>query len=75
MNNKHSQVLLLFRKNATKWNYEWSSMLKTCTTLIAGILEQIGCFDEVFLMALNIHRTAIIERTLYRCFLHNDHLP
>ena len=27
-------------------------MLKTCTTLIVGIFEQI-CFDEVFLMALS----------------------
>ena len=39
-------------------------MLKIGTILIAGIFEQSGCFDEVFLMALvSIHRTAIYRKT------------
>ena len=46
MNSKHSQVLLVFRKNPGKWSYEWSSVLKTCIALIVGIFEQILCFDQ-----------------------------
>ena len=75
MNNKHSQVLLVFRKNPRKWNYGRSSLLKTCTTLIAGISQRICCFDEVFLMALTSTEQLFIERPLHRRFLHNDHLP
>ena len=40
---KHSQVLLVFRKNSWKW--------KACTSLIVGIFERICCFDELFLRA------------------------
>ena len=41
MNKKHFQVFLKIgapnRKNLRKWNYGWSSRLKTCTTPTAGI--------------------------------------
>ena len=40
-NNKHFQMLLVFRKKSRRLNYRWSSVLKTCTTLIVGIFEQI----------------------------------
>ena len=49
---KHFQVFQVFRKNPRKWNYGWSSVLKTCTVLIVGIFGRIFWFDEVFLMAL-----------------------
>ena len=75
MNNKHSQVLLVSRKNPRKWNYEWSSVLKTSTALIVGIFERFCCFDEVFLMALISTEQLYMERPLYRHILHNDHLP
>ena len=48
INKKHSQVLLVFRKNPGKWNYGWSSVLKTCTAFIVGVFERMWCFDEVF---------------------------
>ena len=63
---KHSQVLLIFRKNPRKW--------KTCTSLIVGIFERICCFDELFLMALTSIEQLFTERPWYRRFLHNDHL-
>ena len=75
MNNKYSQVLLVFRKNPRKRNYEWSSVLKTCTALIVGIFELIFCFNEVFLMALTSTEQLFIERLLHKRFLHNDYLP
>ena len=65
MNNKHSQVFLVFRKNSRKWNYGWRSVLKTCTALIAGIFERICCFDKVFLMALTSTEQQFVERPLY----------
>ena len=65
MNTKHSQVLLVFRKNPRKWNYGWSSVLKTSTALIVGIFERF-CFDEVFLMALTSTEQLFLERPLYR---------
>ena len=74
MNNKHSQVLLVFRKNPRKWSFGWSSVLKTCTALIAGIFERICCFDKVFSMALTFTEQLFIEIPLYRRFLHNIHL-
>ena len=49
--------------------------MKTGTTLIVGIFERFCCFDEVLLMALTSTEEVFIERPLYRCFLHNDHLP
>ena len=62
------------RKNPRKWNYSWSSVLKTCTTLIAGIFEWIWqFFDEVFLMVPTSMEQLFTERPLHRCFLHNDH--
>ena len=64
MNNKHSKVLLEFRKNPRKWNYRWSSMLKTCTTSIVHIFKQICCFDEVFLMVLTSTEYLFTERPL-----------
>ena len=67
-NNKHSQVLLVFRKNPRKWDYWWSSVLKTCTALNVGIFERIYCFDEVFLMALSSAEQLFIETPLYRRF-------
>ena len=67
-NNKHSQVLLVFRKNPRKWDYWWSSVLKTCTALNVGIFERIYCFDEVFLMALTSTEQLFIETPLYRRF-------
>ena len=66
MNNKHSQVLLVFRKNPRKWNYG--------TTLIVGIFKRVCCFDEVFLMILTSTEQLFIERPLCRRFLHNEHL-
>ena len=75
MNNKHSQVLLVFRKSPRKWNYEGSSVLKTCPALIVDISERIYCFNEVFLMALTSTEQLFIERLLHRRFLHNDYLP
>ena len=39
--NKHSQVFLILEKNTRKWNYEWVSVLKTCTVLIVGIFQRI----------------------------------
>ena len=66
MNNKHSQALLIFRKNPRKWNYGWSSVLKTCTALIVGVFERICCFEEVFLMALTSTEQPFIERPFYR---------
>ena len=30
----------ILRKNPRKWNYEWNSVLKTCTELIVGIFER-----------------------------------
>ena len=75
MNNKHSQVLLVFRKNPGKWNYGWSSVLKTCTALIVCIFERILCFDEIFLMPLPSTEQLFIERLFYTRFLYNDHLP
>ena len=74
MNNKHSQVLLVFRKNPRKWSFGWGSVLKTCTALIAGIFERICCFDKVFSMALTFTEQLFIEIPLYRRFLHNIHL-
>ena len=73
MNNKHSQLLLVFRKNPRKWNYEWSSVLKTCTALIAGIFEWICCFNDVFLIALTSTEQLFIERPLYRRFIMITH--
>ena len=74
MNNKHSQVLLVFRKKPRKRNYGWSPLLKTCTPLVVGIFERICCIDEVFLMALTSTQQLFMERPLYKRFLHNDHL-
>ena len=50
-------------------------MLKTCTAIIVGILERIYFFDEVFLMTLTSAEQLLIERPLYRRFLHNDDPP
>ena len=75
MGNKHSQVLLVFRKNPRKWNYRSNFMLKTTTVLAVGFFEQSCCFDEVFLMAITSAEQLFIERPLNRRFLHNDHLP
>ena len=44
-------------------------------TVIVDMFEQICCFYEVFLMALKYTGQFFIERSLYRRFLHNDHLP
>ena len=74
-NEEQILVLLVFRTNPRKWNYEWTSVLKICTALIVGIFERICCFDEVFLMALTSTEQLFIERPLYRLFLHNDRLP
>ena len=68
MNNNHSQVLLVFRKNPGKWNYMWSSVIKTWTALTVGILKRFCCFDEVFLMALTSTEQLFIETPLYRRF-------
>ena len=57
---------LVFRKNPGKWNYGWSSVLKTYIARIVGIFERICCFDEVFLMALTSREQLFIERPLYR---------
>ena len=65
-NDKHSQVLLVFRKNHRKW--------KTCSSLIVGILERICCFNELFLMALTSTEHLFTEKPLYILFLHNDNL-
>ena len=67
-------MLLVFIKNPKKLNYGCSSVLYICTALIVGIFERIGCFDEVFLMALTSTEQLFIERPLHRRFLHNDHL-
>ena len=71
INSKHSQVLLVFRKNPRKWNYGWNSVLKPCTALFVDILERICCFNEVFLVALTFTEQLFIERPLQRRFLHN----
>ena len=63
---KHSQVLLVFRKNSWKW--------KACTSLIVGIFERICCFDELFLRALTSTEQLFTDRPLYGRFLHNVHL-
>ena len=70
MNNKHSQVLLVFRKSPRKWNYGWSSVLKTCAALMVGIFEQFCCFDKIFLMALTFKEQLFIERPLYTLYRH-----
>ena len=64
MNNWHSQVFLVLGKNPRKWNYDWSSVLKTCTTFTVGIFEQICCFDEAFLIALTSTEQLFIEKYL-----------
>ena len=56
-------MLLVFRKNPRKWNYGWSSVLKTCTALIVGIFERI-CFNETFLMARTSTEQLFIERPM-----------
>ena len=63
-------MLLVFRKNRRKWNYRWNFVLKTRTTLFAGILKWICCFDKVFSIALTSTEQHFIERSLYRRFLH-----
>ena len=63
---KHSQVLLVSRKNSWKW--------KACTSLIVGIFKRICCFDELFLRALTSTEQLFTDRPLYGRFLHNVHL-
>ena len=75
MDKKHSQVLLVFRKNPGKWNYGWSSVLKTYTAFIVCVFERMWCFDEVFLVVVTYTEQLFIQRPFYRHFLYNDHLP
>ena len=54
---------------------EISLGLKTCTTLIVNIFKKNFYFGKVYLMSIRFVEQLLLERPLYRCFLHNDHLP
>ena len=65
-----------FLVSMAKTTDEISSRLKICNCTFVGIFEQIcWCFNKVFLISLRYTQQLFFERPLWRCFLHNDHLP
>ena len=63
MNNKHSQVLLVFRKNPRKWSYGWSSVLKTSIRTYCRYFRTILLFWWSIFDGTNIHRKVIYRKT------------
>ena len=82
MNNKHSQVFLKIsvpnlQKKSLKMKLQVNEFQAEglhsnyCSYFQTNLL----CFNKVFLMSVSFTEQLFLEKTLYRCFLHNDHLP
>ena len=75
MNNKHSQVLIVFRKNLENETLRVNFRAEDLHCYYCSYFRMNLFFDEVLLMALTSTEQLFIEGPLYGRFLYNDHLP